>query len=682
MFDDIIARLSVVLGMDTAAFEKGATIAEKRTAQAQRKLEKFGRKIGNIGKTMSIGITAPLTAFGYSAFNAASDAAELQSAFDQTFAGMTGAMNEWAVATGDAMGRSTQEIQRGANTFGIFFNQAAGTRQEAAEMSKAFTVLTQDLASFYNVSESDALQKLRSGLAGEAEPLRDFGVFLSAAAVEAKAMQLGLADASGEISEQAKIMARYQLILEGTTNAQGDVARTSEGTANRMRAAKAAFEELQVVVGTKLLPVLTPLIDKLAAALEWFTGLPQPVQDTVLVVAALAAAFGPVLTAFGALLPLLGPIAVGVKAVGAALLLIAANPVILALAGVIAGIYAAWKHWDKITAIVAKLYHGVKNWLQDKLGAVLDWVRGKVEKVEGAFRWLWDRVVGNSWVPDMVDGIEHHFARLDKVMVDPADKAARSVSDRMRDMASETRQLLGRLFPEIERLLQYREDLKLIEGAGLSSDQEAEARRRLAGLTPGYNPGIQTEQGSLIDNEAVEKNIERFNRTVLKMGAKAKEGTVRVAQSFRQMAQDTVSSLGDMVNAIKGGGFFDILGGILDFGMQLASIGVFGKGMAARVNASIPGYANGTRNHPGGLAMVGERGAELVSMPRGSSVFTNSESRRMMQGGRQVVEIVDTTGLFKFRVDQQISDAAPSIMDGGAQLARAKDVFSRSRRLA
>ena len=682
MLDDVIARLSVVLGMDTAAFEKGASIAEKRTAQAQRKLEKFGRKIGNIGKTMSIGITAPLTAFGYSAFNAASDAAELQSAFDQTFAGMTKSMNEWAVATGDAMGRSTQEIQRGANTFGIFFNQAAKTREEAAEMSKSFTVLTQDLASFYNVSESDALQKLRSGLAGEAEPLRDFGVFLSAAAVEAKAMELGLADAGGEISEQAKIMARYKLILEGTTNAQGDVARTSDGTANRMRAAKAAFEELQVVVGTKLLPVLTPLIDKLAAAMEWFTGLPQPVQDTVLVIAALSAALGPILTAFGALLPLLGPIATGVTMVGKAVLFLAMNPYFLALAGVIAGIYFAWKNWDKITAIVEKMAKAVKHWLQDKLGAVLDWVRGKVEKVEAAFRWLWDKVVGNSWVPDMVDGIEHHFGRLDKAMVDPAEKATRKVSERMREMAADTRALLARLFPEVERLLDYRADLKLIEGSGLSREQQDEARRRLAGLTPGHKYQIETEQGSLIDNEAIEKNIDRFNKYVLKMGDKAKEGTVRVAQSFRQMAQDTISSLQNMVNAIKGGGFLDILGGILDFGMQLASMGAFGKGMAARVNASIPGYATGTRNHPGGLALVGERGPELISMPRGSSVFTNADSKRMMQGGRQTVEIVDTTGLFKFRVDQQISEAAPSIMEGGAQIARARDIFAGSRRLA
>ena len=276
------------------------------------------------------------------------------------------------------MGRSTQSIQEMANTFGIFFNQAAPTRKEAAEMSKTFTVLAQDLSSFFNVSGDTALQKLRSGLAGEAEPLRDFGVFLNAASVEAKALQLGLANASGEISEQSKILARYHLILEGTTEAQGDVARTSEGTANQARAFTEALEELRVVIGSKLLPVITPLIKGLTGMVNSFNNLPSGVQTAIVAIGAMAAALGPLMLITGTLaatvLPFFaasfGPVGLAISAfinpIGTAISLLAqfavrmgaftaiANlaPLLLRFAGPLGLIATAglliYKNWDKI----------------------------------------------------------------------------------------------------------------------------------------------------------------------------------------------------------------------------------------------------------------------------------------------------------------------------------------------
>src|SRR3546814_1654766 len=110
--------------MDVATFEKGADLSEKRLAQMERKFSKLGDKISGLGKTLSLGITLPLTAFGIASANAASDADELQSAFDQTFGAMSDTMNKWAEDTSNALGRSTQELQKATNTVGIFFNTA------------------------------------------------------------------------------------------------------------------------------------------------------------------------------------------------------------------------------------------------------------------------------------------------------------------------------------------------------------------------------------------------------------------------------------------------------------------------------------------------------------------------------------------------------------------------------
>ena len=55
------------------------------------------------------------------------------------------------------------------------------------------------------------------------------------------------------------------------------------------------------------------------------------------------------------------------------------------------------------------------------------------------------------------------------------------------------------------------------------------------------------------------------------------------------------------------------------------------------LGALIPGFATGTRNAPGGLAVVGERGPELVNLPKGSEVIPNFASRDAMQGGAEVI---------------------------------------------
>jgi hypothetical protein len=89
----------------------------------------------------------------------------------------------------------------------------------------------------------------------------------------------------------------------------------------------------------------------------------------------------------------------------------------------------------------------VTGWLQGKLGAVLDWVGEKVDMVTGAFGRMYDRVVGNSYVPDMVDGIAAEFGRLDSVMTAPATSAIDSTTDSFERMSDSVR---GRLSSALE----------------------------------------------------------------------------------------------------------------------------------------------------------------------------------------------------------------------------------------
>ena len=69
--------------------------------------------------------------------------------------------------------------------------------------------------------------------------------------------------------------------------------------------------------------------------------------------------------------------------------------------------------------------------------------------------------------------------------------------------------------------------------------------------------------------------------------------------------------------------------------------------------------AKGTKYAPGGLAIVGERGPELVNLPRGSRVYSNAESRRMAGGvSLNISKIADTVNI---REDSDIDKLAAAI---------------------
>lgn len=357
----------------------------QQVAKLRARADSVADAAGNAGGKASLYLTTPLTAFGIAAGKAAIDAEELQSAFNVTFSKNADMMNRWAVTTGNAMGRSIVEMKKGANTFGIFFNQAAPA-EKAAAMSRQFAVLAQDLGSFFNTDTQTAIDKLRSGLSGESEPLRDFGVFMTEANIKAQALKLGLKPLNGELTEQQKIMARYAFIMEKTKNAQGDVGRTSESTANRIRASQAAWANLQVVVGEKLIPALTPLIAQLGSALEWFGKLSPATQGLIVKGGLLAAALGPVMLAVSGvaravsflagpitwllsaspmLISVMGMVGNTMMALGGAFLraglLMMANPMVLAIMAVVAVAALLYLHWDKVKAGAAMAWDGIKS---------------------------------------------------------------------------------------------------------------------------------------------------------------------------------------------------------------------------------------------------------------------------------------------------------------------------------
>lgn len=224
--------------------------------------------------------SAALIAGARAAIGAASDLAENQSRVNVVFGQSAGVINEWAGTAVTAMGLARQEALGAAGEFGNLFTSMGLGQGEAAGLSTNVVQLGADFASFNNLAggTNEALTKLRAGLVGEAEPLRSLGININAAAVEAKALELGLAATKAEITDAAKVQARYALIVEQSGNAQGDFARTSDGLANQQRILDANMKQLSATIGTFLIPTAlaaTEQANKLFLELEGLKDLPE-----------------------------------------------------------------------------------------------------------------------------------------------------------------------------------------------------------------------------------------------------------------------------------------------------------------------------------------------------------------------------------------------------------------------
>lgn len=158
-----------------------------------------------------------------------------------------------------AFGLSKSQFNGFAVQFQSFSKTIAGTDGNVSKTFKNIIGRATDFASVMNLDVNEAATLFQSGLAGETEPLRRYGIDLSAAAVEAFALKKGIGSANGELTEAQKVQARYGLLMEKTSKTQGDFQNTSKGVANQQRILSANWKDLQAKVGTAFLPVLAKL---------------------------------------------------------------------------------------------------------------------------------------------------------------------------------------------------------------------------------------------------------------------------------------------------------------------------------------------------------------------------------------------------------------------------------------
>lgn len=211
----------------------------------------------------------------------ASDLVEVQNVVDATFGDMSYKVEELAQnsikqfgmselslkqyasrfqAMGVAMGISNSSIQKSNEYLNKQTDGYVGLSDSMSDVSLNLTKLTADMASFYNVSQSDVAEDLSAIFTGQTRPLRTYGLDLTQATLQEWAMKQGIDADIQSMSQAEKTMLRYQYVMANTTVAQGDFARTSNTWANQVRILTEQFKQFGKVIGTGLIAAFKPFL--------------------------------------------------------------------------------------------------------------------------------------------------------------------------------------------------------------------------------------------------------------------------------------------------------------------------------------------------------------------------------------------------------------------------------------
>jgi hypothetical protein len=258
---------SFISGMDKSIkkMEEMAKVMDGMKPPEPSRWEKFTKQVTDLSHALNVmdnlsSLASGLKEYGAAAINLASDFNETTNVMEQAFGRQTAAMETWSAATAEGLGRSTQFVRNTVGTFQAMLEPMAGSSEAAMTMAKSFTQLGVDLGSFWNVADSDAMAALRSGISGEAEPLKKFGIVMNEASLQAYALKNGIKAKVSEMEEAEKVQLRYNFIVDNTTKAHGDAARTADGYANATKALAADIETNARAVGQQALPAWQDLL--------------------------------------------------------------------------------------------------------------------------------------------------------------------------------------------------------------------------------------------------------------------------------------------------------------------------------------------------------------------------------------------------------------------------------------
>jgi hypothetical protein len=270
MADTRTLKLSLLA--DVKKFLDGMDKADNKTKGFEKNIGKYSKAMAKSFAIAGAAAGAYAIKIGVDSVKAASDLNEEVSKAEIIFGDVADEIKAFSKTADVALGLTQKEALNAASTFATFGKASGLTGKDLSKFSKSATTLAADLGAFYNTNADEAITAIGAALRGESEPIRRFGVLLNQATIEAKAMEMGLYDGKGALDIQAKSLATYEVILEQTTDAQGNFALTSDDLAGQQKILTAQIENLKAEMGKGLLPVAKDVVTQLNFMAKAFGG--------------------------------------------------------------------------------------------------------------------------------------------------------------------------------------------------------------------------------------------------------------------------------------------------------------------------------------------------------------------------------------------------------------------------
>lgn len=202
------------------------------------------------------------------AIDISSSLTEVENVVRTTFGNYEKLIQDFSKTSIQDFGMSELTAKQVASRFQAMGTAMGFSQGKMADMSLQLTKLTADMASFYDMEQSDVARNLQAVFTGETEPLRKYGLDLTQATLKEWAMKQGLDADISSMTQAEKTMLRYQYVMANTAAAQGDFARTSDTWANQVRILKQSFEQLAAIIGGALINAFKPFVRTLNAVMQ------------------------------------------------------------------------------------------------------------------------------------------------------------------------------------------------------------------------------------------------------------------------------------------------------------------------------------------------------------------------------------------------------------------------------
>ena len=252
---DVVGQIALELGIDSSQIVNQLTGASNKAAkQATSIFSGMGKKIAG---ALSI---AAFAKFTKDCIEVGSNVTEVQNVVDTAFGDLSRQADLWASNAMTNFGLSELSAKKYMGVFGQMSNAMGITGQAALDMAEDVTGLTGDVASFYNLSTDEAYTKLKSIWTGETETLKDLGVVMTQTNLDQYALNNGFGKTTAKMTEQEKVMLRYQYVTSALSNATGDFVKTQDSWANQTRILSLRFEQLKASLGKGFIALFTPIL--------------------------------------------------------------------------------------------------------------------------------------------------------------------------------------------------------------------------------------------------------------------------------------------------------------------------------------------------------------------------------------------------------------------------------------